>query len=233
MSPLKINKKSVIRESFARLLNYIFAYEWDKAELELDSLEDALTQHLLVRNGYSSNIRESFRVIRMYLREKYDSQDKKRILLEKITELINSINFKNMNASNGNAFTLLKSLYEEMKDDWTEFWRNPKPGAIDSLIEDLDALDRLEEAFRKESPDVYKQYRVILSSRGSCYSLFPILSLVPKQPTMKEEYKRRIYESFSKLFYEIEKLMAPSGFEFKEEATPRRRSSVISVGDIE
>lgn len=217
-SPLKVNRKPEIRDSFSKLLTNVFSYDWEVAGDELDRLEDNLTQHLLSRIKEIETVRERCRIIRLYLRDPNYAQDKKRIIVENITELLKSTSPKRIGNPDGNPIELLKQIYAEVKDDWSEFWRNPLPGTVDSLVDDLDALEQLEPLFKNlEDDNIYKQYRKILVSRASCYSLFPLMSTIGPGATPRPEQRKQIIDDFARLFSEIEKLMAPAGFEYATE----------------
>lgn len=219
MSPLRVNRKHEVRDSFSKLLTHIFSYDWGLAGDELDRLEDNLTQHMLSRVQDIEQVRERCRIIRLYLRDPNYAQDKKRIVVENVTELLKSASPNQIGKGNpdGNPIKMLKQLYAEIKDDWSEFWRSPMQGAVDSLVDDLDALGQLEPHFKNGDDNIYKQYRQILVSRANCYSLFPLMSTIGPGATPRPEQRKQIIDHFAHLFSAIEKLMAPAGFEYVTE----------------
>jgi len=215
---MRVNRKPQIKSAFSSLLTAVFMYDWDNAVMAIDQLEDSLVQHRLSRQMNIEdieNIRERCRIIRMYLQEPNHPQDKKRIVTEHILDLIKSTSVKN-NPGN-HPLLKLREIYGEIKEDWNAFWADPGPGTVDSLSDDLDALESLEPALRGGDEDIYKQFRRILEARAKCVTLFPMMSAVGPGALPRAEQRREIMNAFQDLFRELEKLMAPAHFQFTTE----------------
>jgi len=226
MINFKLNRKIEMKESFSKVVSEIFVYNWDDSMLELDRLEDNLIQHLISRGNGVDAVREKVRLIRLYLQEPREAEDKKRLVLHKINELLMTISLP----KNGQPLDSLRMIYDELRDDWAGFWSKPTEGTVSSITEDLDLMNTLELRFRNEPPDIYKQFREILVARGKCYTVLPLMSVIARGHTLGEQHRSNLFEVFSSLFIQTERLMAPHGFVFKtDEEDNGKDEPVITV----
>ena len=178
--------------------------------MEISVLEENLCQHLLVKNGngYVPAVRELCRRIRLYLSENFDGQTKKRQVFRLVEELKSLVEQRIQPPT-------LETVYEEMREDWADFWSNPSAGTLNSLKDDLDVLSVLEPQMRARSDEEYAKFREILTKRGKCYTLFPYLSAMSRGVVIPDQIRQKVFDSFSELFQSIEPLLAPYKFEYK------------------
>ena len=232
MISLRVNHKADIRREFSEFLSSVFLYDWESAEEHLDRFEDLLMQHLITRNNGGKTVQEIIRLIRLYLREPRCAQDKKRLLLEKVNLLLSKISFDG-GLYGKTPIEKLNSIYSELRDDWADFWSAPAEDKVSTLVEDLERIGLLEGEFRKESDDIYKQFRQILTARGRCFTVIPLLNALARGHTLNEAKRDSIFERFSLLFSEIEKIMAPKGFKFavEEKGEEKKPKLMLVSGD--
>ncbi|MEM5866931.1 MAG: hypothetical protein QXG39_03315 [Candidatus Aenigmatarchaeota archaeon] len=217
MLSLKTNNKGEIKKLFSTFLTYVFTYNWEKAMEEVLKLEDSIVQHLLTRGNDTEAVREIFTKIKYWIRTQTSSETKKNVIMEKIDELLRLISVKKI-PSNSNPISLLKDIYQELREDWMDFWSDPDEGKIQNLVDDLDMIEMLESSFRKEeNEEIYKQFRRILAKRSACYTNIPILNAMARGNVLHENTRGAIFTSFQMLFKEIEKLLAPEYFVYEEE----------------
>lgn len=211
MFSLKVNRKAQIKATYSELLKKITGLDYPSALVDLDVLEDLIMEHLISRgNGTNINeIRKIFEITRMYLRER-----KKYLALKKISEIHKLLN---PSMQNLDVYEKLRLVYDELREDWSDFWKAPSSDIVASISDDLELLGEIEKNMRNEPDDVYKQFRAILTHRGACQTSMPLMYSMAEGLTLKDTQREKIFENFNNLFKEIEKLMAPYKFEYKEE----------------
>lgn len=208
MLPIKINRKFEIRKNLTKLVTAIHNYDWGGALLYLDRLRNDLVLHFLARplKG-GSNLEDQYRYIRYWLTANCLDDARAREALRHISQLVKDITVE----LSENPYEALRRVYDELRDDWGEFWSSGDSEGMVTLEGDLDELRGLEPKFAQGSKDVYKQFREILKATGEVCATLPMLSIGKLTDKAREE----LFNKMSNLFYKIETLMAPRGFTFE------------------
>jgi len=198
--------------------------------LWLDRLEDDFTQHFITRPLKANPgenplgiISDRFARVRYWLTSDCGARAKTREALEHLASLMKVFTAE----LPGDAHGALRRVYDELREDWGEFWSGEDPEGIVAIKDDLDQLRGLEPRFAKEPSDVYKQFREILKSAGEFYAALPVLPSGRLTDRMRES----LFNKASKLFSAIETLMAPKHFKFEEIRAEREKPKVLGIGE--
>jgi hypothetical protein len=232
--PLRVPLRSEVRFYFGGLIDAVARGKWLEA-LEILSAFEAKASSLIVLNNGSRGVeqfRDICRRLRLYINEARPIEDRHRFILEQIEKLRNLFLPAEVR---GDPYEALRSVYNVIKEDWYEFFSRPSRPLLELLVDDLAELERLEPLMRGEPDDQYKQFRTILEARGRCMANMPILVSIADgvQTGLRPETKQAVIEAFSRLFSEIEKLLAPYRFVYTAPAEERPAPSFIRVEEEE
>ena len=210
MFAFRANVKGEIKRSFQGLLDAMARSDWDSALSHLLDFEERLCQHLLLRGDPSlvPLVRDRCRRMRLYLGSDLNTEGKRRMVFKHLGALRSEVGIENHPPS-------LERIYEELREDWADFWAHPSEGSLGGLRDDLDALGLVEPEMRKRSDDEYKKYREVLERRGRCYTVLPYMAAMARGIALPDAQRKQVFECFSQLFQSLEALMAPYKLEYE------------------
>jgi len=210
MFSFRVNLKGEIKHSFSNFLHSVARGDWVSSVSHLMEFEERLCQHLLLRGDPSliPFVRDRCRRMRLYLNSPLGAADKRRCVFEHLKELKDRVGAESNPPS-------LERIYEELREDWSDFWERPSPGTIGALKDDLDLLGLVEPQMRKRSDDEYRKYREVLERRGKCYTVMPYMEAMAKGISLSDAQRKQVFECFSQLFESLEALMAPYKLEYE------------------
>lgn len=212
---VRISRKGEVKKAVSSLMTHVRKGEWNRGVLSLRRLEDALQQHFATRGEGTDRYNGRLDKIRYYLSSDVRSTYRKKYAMEHITKLIRGLSIFPQPDDSG--LRLLSLISAELREDWQTFWEDPDMENLGAIFDDLNRLEEIEPNMRGESNDIYKQYRRILETKGELQTNWPIMqALTVPGRTGNEGQRRMVYDSFSKLFSQIDSLKAPEKYEFKE-----------------
>jgi hypothetical protein len=221
--PLRVPLRAEVKFYFGGLIDAVARGKWLEA-LEILSAFEAKASSLLVLSNGSRGLaefRDICRKLRLYINERRPIEDRHRFILEQLERLRDL--FMPAALVAGDPYEALRRVYDNIKEDWYDFWAKPSRALLELLLDDLAELERLEPLMREEPDDQYKQYRAILEARGRCMANMPVLVSIADgvQTGLRPETKQTVIETFGRLFSEIEKLLAPYKFVYTAPAEER------------